>query len=431
LQSSLYILLEDNALEAQTDVQTYLERGKQALAQGQGRDAAIAYAHAAQIEPENPMVHLGLAEANLALGSYGVVYMACRKVQELQTQGGVESNMAKALLDLLDRRYERALQDLETVTSEDPGNAYAHAMRAYLLRINGQSYDAGLTRARAARLSFGGHFDNCFPPVEAPLTPGNGVTPAQPDVRDEPHQNEQIVDGYTGSKSEQEPIPTWSQPNNMQRQMVRTRFWMSQRPRFVTNILIGINVAVYVVLVLLSMTVGAGLGQLGTIDNNVILNAGGQVNSLVAQGQVWRIFTAMFLHFNLLHIGLNMLTLFLIGGVVEMFYGKWRYLVIYLGSGIVGGIVTFFVVPVDVVSAGASGAIFGVFGALGVFYIMNRQALGRYGAGAITNWLFWLGLNLVFGFSVPGIGIWDHIGGLVAGMIIALLLMPRLRRRAV
>jgi len=69
----------------------------------------------------------------------------------------------------------------------------------------------------------------------------------------------------------------------------------------------------------------------------------------------------------------------------------------------------------------------GVFGALGVFYLVNRQALGRY--GAIINWLFWLGLNLVFGFTNTGIGIWDHIGGLVAGMIIAALLMPRLRRR--
>lgn len=418
-------------MEAQTDVQTYLERGKQALAQGQGRDAAIAYAHAAQIEPDNPMVHLGLAEANLALGSYGVVYMACRKVLELQPQGGVESDMAKALLDLLDRRYERALQDLETVINEDPGNAYAHAMRAYLLRISGQSYDAGLARARAARLSFGGHFDNSFPPVEPTVTPGYSVTPAQPNVTDQQNQNEQIAGGYTGARSEQEPIPTWSQPNNMQRQMVRTRFWMSQHPRFVTNILIGINVTVYVILAILSMTVGAGLGQLGGIDQNVIINAGGQVNFLVAQGQVWRIFTAMFLHFNLLHIGLNMLSLFLIGGVVEMVFGKWRYLLIYLGSGMVGGIVTYFVMPPETLAAGASGAIFGVFGALGVFYIVNRQALGRYGAGAITNWLFWLGLNLVFGFSQPGIGIWDHIGGLVAGMIIAALLMPRLRRRAV
>ncbi len=421
----------DDALEAQTDVQTYLERGKQALAQGQGRDAAIAYAHAAQIEPDNPMVHLGLAEANLALGSYGVVYMACRKVQELQPQGGVESDMAKALLDLLDRRYERALQDLETVTSEDPGNAYAHAMRAYLLRISGQSYDAGLARARAARLSYGGHFENCFPPVEPTNAPGYSATPDQPNVADQPHPNEQIVDGSTVTRPEQESIPTWSQPNNMQRQMVRTRFWMSQRPRFVTNILIGINVAVYVILVILSISTAGGLGQLGGIDQNVILNAGGQLNYLVAQGQVWRIFTAMFLHFNLLHIGLNMFSLFLIGGVVEMVFGKWRYLLIYLGSGIAGGILTFYVSPLNTLAAGASGAIFGVFGALGVFYIINRQALGRYGAGAITNWLFWLGLNLVFGFSQPGIGILDHIGGLVAGMIIAALLMPRLRRRAV
>jgi len=142
--------MEDNPLEAQTDIQTYLEQGKQALARGQGREAAIAYAHAAQIEPDNPVVHLGLAEANLALGSYGVVYMACRKVQELQPEGGIESDMAKTLLDLLDRRYERALQDVDVVIAEDPGNGYAHALRAYLLRLNGQDYDAGLARARAA-----------------------------------------------------------------------------------------------------------------------------------------------------------------------------------------------------------------------------------------------------------------------------------------
>lgn len=416
--------MEDNALEAQTDVQTYLERGKQALAQGQGRDAAIAYAHAAQLEPDNPVVHLGLAEANLALGSYGVVYMACRKVQELQPQGGVESSMAQALLDLLDRRYERALQDLETVISEDPGNAYAHAMRAYLLRITGHEYDAGLARSRAARLSYGGHFENDFPPVEPTNAAGN--TPPQPNVIDQPHG--QMAGGSGGPRLEQEPVPAWSRPGTMQRQVVRTRFWMSQNPRFVTNILIAINVAVYVILLLVSASAGAGFGSLASINGEVLYNAGAQVNPLVAQGQVWRIFTAMFLHLNLLHIGLNMFTLFLIGGVVELFYGKWRYLLIYLGSGIVGGIVYYFIQPTGA-SVGASGAIFGVFGALGVFYIVNRQALGQYGRGAITNWLFWLGLNLVFGFSVTGINIWDHIGGLVAGMIIAALLMPRLRRR--
>jgi len=212
--------------------------------------------------------------------------------------------------------------------------------------------------------------------------------------------------------------------------MVRTRFWMSQNPRFVTNIIIAINVAVYVVVLILSATIGGGIGSLLSPDQHVLVNAGAQYNVLVAQGQVWRIFTAMFLHFNLLHIGLNMLSLFLIGAVVEIFYGKWRYLLIYLLSGIAGGIVTYFVMPPETLAAGASGAIFGVFGALGVFYLANRQALGRYGAGAITNWLFWLGLNLVFGFTNSGsIGIWDHIGGLVAGMIIGALLIPRTRRR--
>src|SRR5207302_1827351 len=144
---------EDNNLEAQTDIQTYLDQGRQSLAQGQGREAAIAYAHAAQIEPDNPLVHLGLAEANLALNSYGVVYMACRKVQELQPEGGLESTIAQALLDLLDRRCDRALQNVDVSITQDPGNGYLHAFRAYLLRLTGQSYDAGLARARASPAS--------------------------------------------------------------------------------------------------------------------------------------------------------------------------------------------------------------------------------------------------------------------------------------
>ena len=102
-------------MEAQTDLQTYMERGKEALAHGQARDAAIAYAHAAQLDPNNPMVHLGLAEANLALGDYRVVQLACQRTQELQPEGGIEATTAQALLDLLSRRYERALQNIGLV----------------------------------------------------------------------------------------------------------------------------------------------------------------------------------------------------------------------------------------------------------------------------------------------------------------------------
>ena len=95
-----------------------------------------------------------------------------------------------------------------------------------------------------------------------------------------------------------------------------------------------------------------------------------------------------------------------------------------------GGIVTYFF-DYNALAAGASGAIFGIFGALGVFYVVNRRALGAYGGGAIANWTFWLLLSLVFGFTVAGIGIADHIGGLLAGVVLSLVLMPRMRRRRV
>ena len=176
---------------------------------------------------------------------------------------------------------------------------------------------------------------------------------------------------------------------------------LERGPALVTYTIIVINLLVYAILALLSQSLD--------ISQNVLIKAGAQQTAYIeANGQYWRIFTAMFLHLSLFHVGVNMLSLFFIGRVVETFYGHWRYLVIYLVSGIVGGIATFFLQP-DAWAVGASGAIFGVFGALGVFYVADRRALGNYGAGAIANWLFWLALNLVWGFSDPTIGIIDHL----------------------
>ncbi|GAC1389568.1 MAG: hypothetical protein NVS4B11_37680 [Ktedonobacteraceae bacterium] len=397
-------------MEAQTDIQTYIEQGNYSLAQGQAREAAIAYAHAAQIEPENPTVHLGLAEANLALGNYDVVRMACKRVQELQPAGGIESITAQALLDLLDHRYDRALQKTDTVIAQNPGIAYIHAMRSYLLRLDHQDYDANLARARSARLSYGGRFDGVFPaaeplpyPTPAPYTGGyNGTT-------DEAPASGKLRDPEQQQRTERESIPTWSRPNGMQRQVVRTRFALSQYPGLITYTLIAINVIVF---------------AFSSLYPN-LLNDGAQVNQLVAQGDYWRLFTAMFLHLNILHIGFNMLSLFFVGRAVEVFYGKWRYLVIYLLSGIAGGVLFLFTSPGGS-AVGASGAIFGIFGALGVFYIVNRRSLGVYGRGAIGNWVFWIGLNLVFGLTNPDIALTAHIGGLIAGMLIAFALVPRL-----
>ncbi|WP_376797653.1 rhomboid family intramembrane serine protease [Thermogemmatispora sp.] len=394
-------------MEAQTEIQSYLERGKQALAEGQPREAAIAFAHAAQIDPQNPKVHLGLAEANLGLGDYRVVTLACQKVEELQPEGGPESLLARALLALLEKRYEQALAYVDQYVAQEPANAYAHALRSYLLQALGQYYDAGLARSRAARLSYGGRFERAFPPLEESFGFGyrGAPTPAGPAAGpSQPHQTESAP---------------WSQRGQLQRQVTRGRFILSRYPRLVTNTLIFINIAVFLVEVILSQSL--------FIDSNVLYQMGGEVSQI---GDYWRILTAMFLHANILHIFLNMLSLFLIGSATELFYGKLRYLVIYLASGIVGGLATYFLMPATVLSVGASGAIFGVFGALGAFYITNRRALGPFGQGAIINWLFWLGLNLALGFA-PGsnIAVSDHIGGLITGLILGLLLGRPLERR--
>ncbi|HET8845438.1 MAG TPA: rhomboid family intramembrane serine protease [Ktedonobacteraceae bacterium] len=403
-------------MEAQTDLQTYLEQGKQALAHGQGREAAIAYAHAAQLEPDNPLVHLGLAEANLALGSYGVVHMASRKTQELESSGP-NYDLAQALLDLLDRRYPQALQRTDAAIKEDPGNGYAHALRAYLLRVTGQDYDAGLARSRASRLSYGGTFENCFPQVEPVYANGYNGRPtafAPPAQSPSPEQET--------ATQQREQVPTWSRPNTMQRRAIRTRFWLSQNPRFVTYLLIFLNVAAYLVLAIMS-------GNLFSIDIGPLVNMGAQAGILIQQGDYWRIFTAMFLHVSILHVAMNMLSLFFIGPTVELVYGKWRYLLIYLLAGIVAGLASQFTLPANVPVVGASGAIAGIFGALGAFFIVNRRALGPAGNAMIGQWVFWLVLNIVFNFSASNIAWQGHLGGLIAGLILGIILLPPLRSR--
>jgi len=415
---------------AQTDIQTYLEQGKQALAHGQGREAAIAYAHAAQIEPDNPLVHLGLAEANLALGAYDIVRMACQKTQELAPDGPMH-DLAQALLDLLDRRYDQALQQTDAAIKNDPANAYAHALRAYLLRMTHQDYDAGLARSRASRLSFGGTFENCFPPVEPIYANGyagrltgfasSAKTPAGGD------QAELMQPLPKQQQSEQ--IPPWSRPNSMQRRMIRTRFWLSQNPRFLTSILIGLNVLAYFIVALMAHEFIDLSDQNGL---QTLVNMGAQVNSLITHGQYWRLFTAMFLHFSIFHIGLNMLSLFFVGIFAEVFYGKWRYLVIYLVSGVIGGLAVYISLGTNnavTVSAGASGAIAGIFGATGAFFIVNRRALGPAGNAMLGQWLFWLLFNVVFNIYDTGLAWQDHLGGLIAGVLLGIILLPPLRRR--
>jgi rhomboid protease GluP len=127
----------------------------------------------------------------------------------------------------------------------------------------------------------------------------------------------------------------------------------------------------------------------------------------------------MFLHESWLHVGLNMLSLYFIGRLVEQVYGPWRYLLIYFATGIFGGLLVLFLS--DSAVLGASGAIFGVFGALGIFLWYKRRA---FGSAMLSQWVFWLVLNLVFTFGYGNISVSGHIGGLSMGLLLGLLLMP-------
>ena len=127
----------------------------------------------------------------------------------------------------------------------------------------------------------------------------------------------------------------------------------------------------------------------------------------------------MFLHESWLHLGVNMFSLYFVGRLAEQVYGHWRFLLLYFITGIFGGILVLFLSDAPVL--GASGAIFGVFGALGIFFWYNRRA---FGSAMLSQWVFWLVLNLVFTFGYGDISVSGHIGGLSMGLILGLLLMP-------
>jgi len=208
---------------------------------------------------------------------------------------------------------------------------------------------------------------------------------------------------------------------------VRASFLTRNVP-IVTFILMGINVAVYLVCLAFS---NFDLFNTASNPNNPIYNFGIELGLNYIQQdptQVYRIFTAMFLHESIVHIGFNMLSLYFVGVVTEQLFGKARFLAIYLLSGIAAGIAQAVLAPSQA-ALGASGAIFGIFGAFGVFFLLYRRTLGPAANGVLGQWFFWLILNLALSFT-GGIALYAHFGGLAAGLALgALLVPPAMRRR--
>ena len=181
-----------------------------------------------------------------------------------------------------------------------------------------------------------------------------------------------------------------------------------------TYVLITANVAVYAFASILS-------GSLTTSDE--VLNALGQINSKVWSGEVWRLFTAIFVHADILHIFGNMFFLLIFGLRAEDMFDIKEYLLIYFLSGLSGGLLTLALWPPDTLSVGASGAIFGILGAT---IIYARRSIGQSIMGALLYAFFFFIINL--GTNVNYLA---HFGGLATGLLIGYALAASRRNKRV
>jgi rhomboid protease GluP len=157
--------------------------------------------------------------------------------------------------------------------------------------------------------------------------------------------------------------------------------------------------------------------------SNVLTTYGAKENTLIAHGQYWRFVTPIFLHANLLHVGLNMLNFVVLGVFLERLVGHARFLLIYLVTGIISIIASYSFAPQEI-SVGASGAIFGLVGAYSVFVLVHRQAFPRGGVPALLWLVLIIGVNLGLGLIVPNVDNYAHVGGLLSGCLLGWWFTP-------
>jgi len=157
----------------------------------------------------------------------------------------------------------------------------------------------------------------------------------------------------------------------------------------------------------------------GSENPSTLLAFGVKANELIDAGEIWRFITPIFLHIGIIHLAFNSYAIWVVGPQVEKLYGGARFLLLYLLTGIAGVAASYWYHP-ETPSAGASGAIFGLFGVLLVFSIKNRKTIPAFFSQAMSKGiLMTLALNLVIGFSIAQVDNAAHIGGLLAGCALA------------
>ena len=163
-------------------------------------------------------------------------------------------------------------------------------------------------------------------------------------------------------------------------------------------------------------------------DNASLVRWGANFGVFTLHGEWWRLITSMFIHGGLVHLGFNVYVLWDLGKTVERLFGMVAFGIVYLVAGIGGSTASVMLHPM-VVSVGASGAIFGVVGGFLAFLALNRTRLAPSVFSALRRSLLtFVVVNLVLGFSIPGIDQAAHIGGLLSGFLAGLLVAPTLTR---
>jgi rhomboid protease GluP len=180
---------------------------------------------------------------------------------------------------------------------------------------------------------------------------------------------------------------------------------LNAKNSWVTYALLAANVLVFLVLKLISISSGTSYSEL-------LVPYGAKVNSLIMQGEYWRFITPMFLHSDIVHLTVNCYSLYIVGQQVEKLFGHGKFTAIYFISGFLGCVASFaFSINVSV---GASGAIFGLLGAMLLFAVRRPSLLkSSFGANLVTTLI----INLVYGFMNKQIDNYGHIGGLIGGFL--------------
>lgn len=188
----------------------------------------------------------------------------------------------------------------------------------------------------------------------------------------------------------------------------RVRRWNATAGPLVTQLLIGLNVAVFAV----TAAGGNAMGRGGALQYRLALHG-----PAVAAGEWYRLVTAGFVHYGLLHVAFNMILLWQLGSMLEPALGRARFLALYLAALLAGSAGALLLSP-DAFTGGASGAVFGLLGAAAAGLHRRGLSVWQSGIGGL------IAVNLVLTFAVPGISVGGHVGGLAGGALVGAATLP-------